>query len=328
MPRAIAFLVDQGFDLLDLSGPTEVFFLANAFAPDSYRITTLSLDGGTIVSATGLPVLTDPCDPAGLDTLIIVGGQSMVDDPAPAQVDLVRTAGPSTRRIASVCIGAFLLAATGLLDGKAATTHWRWAARLQARHPAIRVDGDRIFTSDGGIWTSAGITAGIDLALAMIEEDLGRDIALTVARTLVVYHRRSGGQLQHSSLLDHDPDSDRIRRTLTYARENLASSLTVESLAQVAHLSVRQFGRAFTAATGTTPAKAVERLRVEAARSRIEEGRETLDEIARSVGFVDTNRMRQSFIRVAGQTPQGIRRLARLQDMSEKDGLMSFTPSS
>jgi len=204
-----------------------------------------------------------------------------------------------------------VLGASGLLDGRSATTHWYYAPKLQALHPALRVDGDRIYTRDGNVWTSAGMSAGIDMTLALIEEDHGKERAQAVARMLVVYYRRPGGQYQFSSLLDFDPGSDRIRKTLSFARENLRNDLSVERLAEVAHLSVRQFGRAFSSATGMTPAKAIERLRVEAARPMVEDGRQTFDEIARLVGFIDPDRMHQSFLRTLGHTPQEIRRLYR-----------------
>jgi transcriptional regulator GlxA family with amidase domain len=213
-------------------------------------------------------------------------------------------------------MGAFLLAASGLLDGRRATTHWRYAARLQAAYPLVRVDGDRIFIDDAGVWTSAGMTAGIDMALALIEEDLGVSVARAVARMLVVYYRRPGGQYQHSSLLELDAESDRIQDVLAFAREHISETLSVEQLADVAHLSVRQFSRAFVASTGMTPAKAVERLRVEIARPRVEEGRELLGVIAQSVGFANPQRLSQSFVRVLGRTPQDLRRDARAELMA------------
>jgi transcriptional regulator GlxA family with amidase domain len=208
-------------------------------------------------------------------------------------------------------MGAFPLAASGLLDGRRATTHWRYAEKLQAMYPAVKVEGDRIFINEGGVWTSAGMTAGIDMTLALIEDDLGRDLAREVARTLVLYYQRPGGQMQFSSLLDVDPGSDRIRSALTFAREHLSEPLPVERLAEAAHLSVRQFSRAFVSATGMTPAKAIERMRVEAARPRVEDGQQTLEAIAQTVGFVDAERMRQSFVRILGYTPQSLRRAVR-----------------
>ncbi|WP_349630013.1 GlxA family transcriptional regulator [Bradyrhizobium tropiciagri] len=334
MPRHIGLLVGSSFDLLDLSGPLETFFLANDVAPDSYRFTIMSQRGGLTQAASGLPIMTEPLASGGFDTLIVVGGRSTIDAPSVDDVRYIRSASGSSRRIASVCVGAFTLAATGLLDGRVATTHWGSAARLQTLYPKIRVDGDRIFTSDRGIWTSAGVTAGIDMSLAMIEDDLGREAARTIARLLVMYHRRGGGQLQYSSLLEHDADTDRIRRVLSYIREHLDSTLSVEVLARVANLSVRQFGRSFSAATGTTAARAVERIRVEAARLRVEDGRETLETIARSVGFLDAGRMRQSFIRASGETPQSVRRLARdkkngarhSSDKGDDAGFVNNTP--
>ena len=274
MTRRIGFLVYPTFDLLDLSGSLEVFQWAGHLVPGSYACEVMALEGGAVRSATGLTVNAEQASVTGLDTLIVVGGGSVMSGTCPAMTAFVQSAR-HLRRLASVCTGAFVLAAAGLLDGRAATTHWHWAARLQALHPAVRIDGDRIFVQDGGIWTSAGITAGIDMSLALVEEDLGRDIAQAIARMLVVYYRRPGGQMQHSFLLDQEPDNDRIRRALGFAREHLREPLPVERLAEVASLSVRQFGRAFLAATSTTPAKAVDRLRAETARPRVENSRDS-----------------------------------------------------
>ncbi|CAI1621702.1 L-rhamnose operon regulatory protein rhaS [Serratia plymuthica] len=182
---------------------------------------------------------------------------------------------------------------------------------MQQRYPRIRIDSNRIFIRDGALWTSAGISAGIDLALAMIEEDLGAEVAANVARQLVVYHRRPGGQSQYSLLLALNPSSDRIRSALSYSREHLHQPLRVTDLADAACLSERQFGRLFRAETGQTPAKVIEQLRVEAARVSIEESGEALEAIARAVGFSDPERMRRAFIRVFGLSPQAMRRLSR-----------------
>jgi transcriptional regulator GlxA family with amidase domain len=218
-----------------------------------------------------------------------------------------------SRRIASTCTGAFVLAEAGLLDGRRVTTHWRRARDLQARFPKVKVEEDRIFIIDGPVWTSAGMTAGIDLALAMIEKDLGADVARAVARQLVVYHRRAGGQSQFSALLELEPKSDRIQNALAYAKRNLGSPLTVGQLAKAAHLSPRQFSRAFRAETGQSPAKAVENLRIEAARLMMEQSRHPIDIIARQTGFADRDRMRRAFLRAFGQPPQVIRRNARTE---------------
>jgi transcriptional regulator GlxA family with amidase domain len=216
------------------------------------------------------------------------------------------------RRIAAICNGTFILAEAGLLDGRRATTHWRNARELQARFPNIKVEEDRIFIIDGAIWTSAGATAGIDLALAMVEKDFGADVARRVSKSLVVYHRRSGGQSQYSALLEIAPKSDRVQNALAYAKQHLASAISVEQLADAAHLSPRQFSRTFLAETGRSPAKAVEQLRVEAARLMMEQGRHSMDEVARETGFADRERMRRAFLRAFGQPPQTIRRNARL----------------
>jgi len=309
--RHVAFFIYPNFNLIDLSGPLDAFASAADIVPGSYRFTVMSLEGGEIESWSGAKVISEVAVLDGIDTLVIAGDPKMADRNVSGEtIAFIRTAAAEARRTASVCMGAFLLAASGLLDGRRATTHWRFAARLQAMYPMIRVDGDRIFINEHGVWTSAGMTAGIDMALALIEEDLGRETSRAVARMLVVYYRRPGGQMQHSSLLELDPGSDRIRSALIFAREHLSDSLSVERLAEVACLSVRQFSRAFVVGTGMTPAKAIERLRVEAARPRVEDGQETLDVIAQAVGFADAERMRQSFVRILGHPPRALRRAA------------------
>lgn len=325
MPRDIDFLIFPDFQLLDLSGPLVAFHTAGAALDAApYRLRVLSATGGPVRSSAGVVVGTEPWLGASCDTLVVVGGEGT--RPAgriAAEAAFVRAIADRTRRLASVCTGAFILAAAGVLDGRAATTHWRHAALLQRLYPRVRVDGDRIFTHDGAVWTSAGVTAGIDLALALIEDDLGRDVARDTAQELVVYHRRPGGQSQFSALLALDPPSDRIRRALAYASGHLHEPLSVEQLAGVACLSPRQFGRAFLAETGQTPAKAVERLRAEAARLRIETGQEPIESIARAVGFSDPERMRRALLRVYGQPPQALRRLAR----AGQPGSRSVTPA-
>jgi transcriptional regulator GlxA family with amidase domain len=198
-----------------------------------------------------------------------------------------------------------------LLDGRRVTTHWRYARVLSGRYPKVRVEEDRIYVIDGPVWTSAGMTAGIDLALAMVEADLGVDVARAVAQTLVVSYRRAGGQSQHSVLLEMDAKSDRIQSALSFAKKNLAQSLSVEQLAEVARLSPRQFSRAFRAETGQSPAKAIERLRLEAARLMLERSRHSVEQIAQQTGFSDSRRMREAFTRAFGQPPQAIRRNGR-----------------
>lgn len=259
---------------------------------------------------TGLPIETMPVGRRAFDTVIFVGGDI---DPMrePGNVAAARKLNRKASRVASVCTGAFLLAEAGLLNDRKATTHWRYAGLLQSHYPRISVESDSIFIADGRIWTSAGIASGIDLALAMVEEDMGPDIARAVSRLLVVPYRRPGGQSQFSAMSQMEPESDRIRIALNFAREHLAEALPVERLAQAASLSLRQFGRAFRRETGETPAKAVERLRVEAARLRLQDGSEPIEQIALAVGFIDPDRMRRAFIKLCGHPPQSIRRESR-----------------
>lgn len=311
MPHTVAFYVHEGHQLLDLAGPLDAFHAANAAADRPFYATNvLSISGGEVCGGTGLPIGTRPAGEASADTLIVVGGQrERLQDADEAAV--VRSLASRATRIASVCTGAFLLGEAGLLNGRRATTHWSRTNELQQRFPSVSVEPDRIFVEDGPIWTSAGITAGIDLALAMIEADHGTDLSRTVSRELVVYHRRPGGQSQFSVLSLLEPDADRMRMALAFAREHLAEPLPVDRLAEAARLSPRQFGRAFRQATGETPAKAVERLRVEAARLRLEEGSESVELIARSVGFGDPERMRRAFVKRVGLSPQALRQTVR-----------------
>lgn len=314
LARSMWFVVFPGFELLDLGGPLCAFNLAVDFHQAAYAVHIVSSKGGLVAGSSGVAISTvPPPSPNHIDTLMVVGAPTLdILDGQNETADLVRALAPRARRRASVCTGAFLLAAAGLLDGHRATTHWRYAAELQRRYPAIKVDADRIFTREDDLWTSAGITAGIDLALAMIEEDCGIEISKTIARDLVVYHRRSGGQSQFSTMLDLEPRPGRIRDALAYARSHLREPLSVEQLADVARISPRQFARQFTAETGETPARAVERLRCEAALPRIEESSEPLDQIALQLGFGDIERMRRVCLRIYGQPPQALRRRNRV----------------
>ncbi|MDK1481814.1 GlxA family transcriptional regulator, partial [Sinorhizobium sp. 6-117] len=242
---------------------------------------------------------------------VMFGASSTIEPMTPGLVKFARHALQTARRVAAPCTGAFVLAEAGLLEGRRATTHWAFARQFQERFPTVKLEEDRIFIVDGSVWTSAGMTASIDLALAMIEKDHGQDVARSAARKLVVYHRRAGGQSQFSALLELDPKSDRIQRSIDYAKANLRGVLSVEELADAAGLSARQFSRAFRSETGQSPAKAVENLRVEAARLLMEQGRHSMDVIAEETGFADRDRMRRAFLRTLGQPPQTIRRNAR-----------------
>ncbi len=310
MTKKIGIAIFPGFQALDLAVGT-VFELANRDVETPvYEIEIVSESGGLIKSSFGAAVDSLPFGSAEFDTLFVCG-TSGVFAAEPGLVEFVRRASVSSRRVAAICTGAFIAAEAGLLDGRRATTHWAKARELQRLFPAVKVEEDRIFIEDRGVWTSAGMTACIDLALAIVEADLGAAVARDIAKRLVVYHLRAGGQSQYSAMLDMRPSSDRIQRALSFARENLRLDLSVERLADAASLSPRQFSRAFRSETGQSPARAVEALRVEAARQMIEAGRMANDEIAREVGFADPDRMRRAFLRAYGHPPQTVRRAAR-----------------
>ena len=305
--RRIGFVLFPGFQVMSFA-VISVFEMANIQSGErAYDIILLSEGGGDVRASSGLSVATKPFGDEDFHTLI-VGGGTEVTPATPGMIAFLRRAPGWCRRVAATCTGAFILAEAGLLDGRRATTHWAYARDLRARFPLIKTDEDRIFVVDGPIWTSAGMTAGIDLALMMVEGDLGADVARAVAKKLVVYHRRAGGQSQHSVLLAMEPKSDRIHNALIFAKSNLHIDLTVGQLAEAAHLSPRQFSRAFHKETGQSPAKAVENLRVEAARLMMEDGRHPIDIVARQTGFGDRERMRRAFLRAFGQPPQAIRR--------------------
>ena len=308
MTRRIGLIVFPGFQLLDAAGPLAAFEVPyRALEPSPYAIELLSREGGLVCSSVGVSVMTDPFHDQALDTLLVVGGWGIEAAIACGRtLDFVRRAGP--RRIGSVCSGAYVLAEAGLLDGRRAATHWRRAADFGRRYPQVQVDAEAIFVRDDPVWTSAGITAGIDLALALIANDLGEEMSQRTAQELVVFHRRPGGQSQYSALLELAPKSDRIGRALAYARSNLTEPLPVERLAEAAGLSARQFNRLFVQETGRTPAKAVEQLRVEAARIEVDSHRRSLNEVACLTGFNDTDRMRAAFLRTYGRSPQALRR--------------------
>lgn len=310
--KRIGLIVFPGFQVLELA-VIAAFELANIHAGKPvYQVELLSEEGGMVRSSSGVSADTRRFGNARFDTLLMTGALTLL--PTSEKVRrYLRASLRRARRVASICTGAFGLAEAGLLDGRRATTHWAFAQELQQRHPAVKVQPDRIFTNDGPVWTSAGMTAGIDLVLALVEEDLGVEAARYVARKLVVYHRRAGGQSQYSTLLELQPRSDRIQQALLHARANLRDTLSVEELAEVAHLSPRQFSRAFKADTGQSPAQAVESLRVEAARALIDEGNLALGVVARETGFGDPERMRRAFLRTMGQPPQSVRRTARQQ---------------
>jgi len=303
----IGFVVSPGFQLMSFAA-LSAFEFANLSAEEPfYELSILSEAGGAVRSSLGPSLDSVRFDDRDYDT-VIINGDLAASEGSPAVIDFVRQSSKTARRVAAICTGAFVLAEAGLLDGRQATTHWLWARQFASRYPKVKLDPDRIFIVDGPMWTSAGASAGVDLALGMVEKDLGPDVARMAARKLVLYHRRAGGQSQHSVLLDLDAKSDRIQSALDYAKRNLTKPLTVEDLAEAARLSPRQFSRAFRAETGQSPAKAVETLRVEAARLLMEQTSHPVEAIAEQTGFADRERMRRAFIRSFGQPPQAIRR--------------------
>lgn len=310
MAKRIALVVFPGFQILDFSALT-AFELANGIhGSDYYAIETVSHGGGTVRSSSGVPVQTEAIGRRAFDTLLIAG-PTVVAPPEPELLAALRWASPRARRTACLCTGAFIAAEAGLLAGRRITTHWALGIELKGRYPDLELDDDKIFVNDGPMWTSAGMTACIDLAIALVEADLGSAVAKAVARKMVVYHRRTGGQSQFSSLAEMDGGSDRIRAVLRYAKENLHTPLSVEQLAEQVNWSPRHFSRAFREQTGHSPAKAVEKLRLEAARSLLEDGHASIGKVAQQTGFGDEERMRRAFVRTLGKPPQAVLREAR-----------------
>jgi transcriptional regulator GlxA family with amidase domain len=309
-PRAALIALFPGFQILDTAGPIAAFEIASRFVPGAYTIRVAAVKSGICASSSGIGMPVETLSgQRNVDTLIISGGNgtgdAMRDEKLAAAI---KRMAPRVRRVASVCSGAFILAQTGILDGKRATTHWRRAPQLKKMFPAIEIEADAIYIKQGKVWTSAGVSAGIDLALALITEDLGADVSAEVAREMVVYAKRPGGQAQHSALLDLE--SARFDELNAWMRNHLGEDLSVERLAKQAAMSPRNFARAYSADTGTTPAKAVERMRAWAARGALERGG-AIQEIALRVGFGDPERMRRAFVRLYGAPPAALRRTLR-----------------
>jgi transcriptional regulator GlxA family with amidase domain len=314
-PRRIDFLAFPDVQLLDVTGPFQVFASANRVAEEAgqavpYLLQVVSAAPGPIVSSSGLALVAQGLPPVDfpLDTLVIAGGIGVQLACTDADfVEWVRARASVSRRVASVCTGAFLLAATGLLDGRRATTHWSRCGELAAAFPAVRVEDDPIYVNDGAIWTSAGVTAGIDMALALVEADLGRTVALSVARSLVVFAKRPGGQAQFSAGLALAGSDGTFDGLHDWMKRNLRGNLAVPALAEQAGMSERSFVRHYRQVTGTTPARAVERMRVEAARQALGGTGFPVKRIARDCGFGSEETMRRSFVRILAVPPHAYR---------------------
>ncbi|MET4577675.1 GlxA family transcriptional regulator [Ottowia thiooxydans] len=319
-PKRVLFIAFPEVGLLDLTGAQTVFWCASkamqARGLPGYERCTASLGGGLVRSAEGLVLQTDALEKyraSTVDTLVVPGSPHMaqvLEDAAPL-VQWLKRAAVKTRRTASVCSGAFLLASAGLLDQKRATTHWLLFDMMRDRFPTVQIDRDAIFVQQGAVWTSAGVTAGIDLAMALVEADCGHDVAMEVARELVVYLKRPGGQSQFSGMLrSQTEDSAAMFDELNlWIADNLErSDLGVEQLAEQARMSPRNFARVYKQKTGRTPAKAVELFRLEAAKRLLEDSTRNIDQIARLCGFGDEERMRVNFRRHLGVAPRDYRR--------------------
>jgi transcriptional regulator GlxA family with amidase domain len=313
MSHRLALVLFPDFQLLDAAGPIAAFEIASRFVPGAYSLHMSASEPGAVRSSSGVALEAKPLPRVNqMDTLLLAGGDGADAACRDSRlIDFVRRSGARLARTASVCSGMLLLAEAGLLDGRRATTHWCRTRQVERQYPRVRLEPDRIWVRDGTYWTSAGISAGIDLALALISEDLGPRVAKDVARQLVVYAQRPGGQTQHSRLLDLGPGDGRFAELNSWMCERLDTRLDVNALAAHAKMSPRSFARAYSAETGVTPAKAVERLRVEAARALIEAGEPSLQAIAERTGFGDIERMRRSFTRLFGTPPSALRRPAR-----------------
>jgi len=298
-----------GAELLDIAGPTSVFSTATSLLrrKAGYDVRLVAERAGPVVTSSGVMLTAQHALGSlrgTIDTLIVPGGLMGAIDGAASLVPIVNRLAPRVRRLASVCSGAFILARAGLLNGRAAVTHWAACEQLRRANPQCRVEDDRIFVRDGNVWTSAGVSTGIDLALAMVEEDHGAELALDISRWLVVYLRRPGGQSQFSApLAAQVADRAGIRKLLLWMSENVQADLSVAALAQRAHMSERTFARVFAAETRFTPAAYVERLRVDAARRSLETSKKSVKQIARLCGFGTAETLHRAFRRGVGSTP-------------------------
>ena len=308
--RTVLIVLFDGVQSLDVTGPAEVFAGAEACQGGSYRILTASLDGAAVRTSSGLTLVPDRAlADAPVPHILLVPGGEGTRRPDPRLIAWLRTHGPRAERLVSVCTGAIPLAEAGLLDGCRVTTHWAYCAKLARDHPDVEVDPDPIYVRDGRVATSAGVTAGIDLSLALVEEDLGRDTALIIARHLVVFLRRPGSQAQFSAqLAAQTAQREPLREVQQWVTEHPAGDLSVEALAARAGFSPRHFARAFQAETGTTPGRYVDRVRLEHARRLLEDTADGVEEISRASGYGTPEAMRRAFVKALGTAPAEYRR--------------------
>ena len=316
--RRIVMVAYDGANALDIVGPLDILgasFISDETADARYTVDVVSPDGGLISTYPSGVSIQSRCYKsiryAAIDTLLVAGGEAfenvLHND---ALLNWIFRSAKKSRRVASVCTGAFLLAAAGLLEKRRATTHWRWAERLQTSYPEVLVEPDRLYTKDGNVYTSAGITAGMDLALALVEEDFGGNVAREIARNWVIFAKRPGGQSQFSALLPESTETHNhsLEEVIALIHDNPEADLSIEALADFAHMSVRNFARRFRDETGVTPGKYVERIRLAAARSRLENSAESIESVAQRTGFINTERMRRTFMRHLRISPQDYRR--------------------
>ena len=315
--RHIVIVAPPATSLLDVAGPLEVFtkttgYLRSNASTQSYTTHVLSVDSSIVNTNAGLPILCE----GGLDsinyevdTILIAGRGSLNAITGQPLIRWLKNHSPEIRRVGSICAGAFVLAEAGLLDGRRAVTHWQVCDELARKFPKIKVERDPIYIKEGNVYTSAGISTGMDLALAMVEEDFGRDVAVMVARVLVLYLKRPGNQSQFSNILMHQTvDYEPIQMIQNWIIDHLDEELTVEMLAEKASMSQRNFARVFLKETGITPAKYVEKVRLETARRRLEETRLTIDEISDECGIRNANGLRRLFLRHMRTTPSEYRK--------------------
>lgn len=306
--RRVAFLIFDGFQLLDAAGPISAFEVAADLVPGAYDLCVCAVSPGLVASSSGVTMAATPLHRTSrIDTLVVVGGKGTERAArCPTTRRWVKAWYDRGSRVASVCTGTYVLAACGLLTGKRATTHWFRSIDFAGRFPDVKLEPDRIYVRDGRVWSSAGISAGIDLALALIAEDLGEDVARGVAQELVVYYRRPGGQSQFSPLLV-EKGGGRLDGILGHIRTHLHEDLSVQALARVANMSPRHFSRQFKAELGLSPAKVVAKIRAEAARLLLEVPGASVKEVSHQCGFGDPERLRRTLLRAYGAVPSSLR---------------------